>query len=93
MELLAHADESIRQDARCRLICAEALFQLGRAAEADKILCGEDGKHYLVVPDIREGEVSITELWIDIHKSLGERDPQPPEELEFRKDVRHAEWG
>lgn len=93
VELLAHADESIRQDARCRLICAEALFQLGRAAEADKILCGEDGKHYLVVPDIREGEVSITELWIDIHKSLGERDPQPPEELEFRKDVRHAEWG
>lgn len=93
VELLAHAEEPVRQDARCQLICAEALFRLGFAEEADRILCGEDGKQYLVVPDIREGEVSITELWIDIHKSLGEHDPQPPEELEFRKDTRRAEWG
>ena len=93
VELINNAPEQVQQDARSRLICAEALLRLGRAAQADEILCGTDGKHYLVVPDIREGEVSITELWIDIHKSLGESDPQPPAELDFRKNTRRDEWG
>ncbi|MCQ2565823.1 MAG: DUF5107 domain-containing protein [Clostridia bacterium] len=50
-------------DPRCLLYYAYALAAEGRNEDAAKIVCGEDGKHFLIVPDIREGELMTVKLW------------------------------
>jgi len=84
---------TIQQNNRCRLILAIALAKSGHVKEAEQILYNEkDG--YLLVPDIREGEESITALWFEIQKMKGiskEDAGDPPSEIDFRMQARKNE--
>jgi hypothetical protein len=57
-ELLHSLPESIRSRGRFRLLAVRAALASGDRAEAGRLL--EDG---IEVPDIREGELSMSELW------------------------------
>ncbi|MBQ7444542.1 MAG: DUF5107 domain-containing protein [Clostridia bacterium] len=78
---------------RCRLNLAISLARSGRIEEAESILYSEkDG--YLLVPDIREGEESITKLWFEIQKKKGlspDEAGDPPSEIDFRMFSRKNE--
>jgi len=77
----------VRENKRCQLYFAAALAETGHLREAEEILCGSDGHTYLVVPDIREGEVSVTQLWYKIQRARGIPEEQigpVPLELDFR---------
>jgi len=85
LSIYDNAAEEIRNNNRCKLYRTLALAQLGKLEEAERLLCHDPG--YLVVPDIREGEVSITRLWIDIQKKKGlthKEMGQVPRDLDFR---------
>ena len=85
--------ENIRINARCRLILAISLAKSGHVKEAEDILYNEkDG--YLLVPDIREGEESLTMLWFEIQRMKGipaDETGDPPMEVDFRMQARKNE--
>ncbi len=62
------------------------MIKLGRFEEAEQIL------NRLIVPNIREGELSLTQLWLSLKQAQAEAAGQPfdpaqatpPEHLEFR---------
>ncbi len=83
VRMFEKAAATIRQDARCQLYYAYALARLGRVKEAEGILCGQD---ILVVPDVREGELTVTQLWYEIQERKGVAviGQRPPRELDFR---------
>lgn len=74
---------------RMRLYLCQAMAESGDAHKAKELLLT------LHTPDIREGEVSVTELWFQIEKRLAEEagaafDPDacpPPPQLDFRTTV------
>ena len=82
--------EKLRELPRIRLFRAFALAWMGDADGAEALL-RRDGQ-WLEVPDVQEGEVSLSELWVHIQelraKARGEafdRDSAvPPYELDFR---------
>ncbi len=77
----------IQSNARCLLYYAYALVREGRLREAEEILCGKDGKTFLVVPDIRECELTLTDLWVCLQQckgTSGEAVGDPPHALDFR---------
>ena len=91
-ELLAYAaqlPEEIRNHQRIRLNVGQALVELDRLEEAEATLYADGG---IIVPDIREGEVSVTELWFRIEERKAARDgrefdretAEPPAALDFR---------
>ena len=59
----ANGGSSMIEDPRCLLYFAYALGMAGRTEEAKEIICGKDGNHFLIVPDIREGEQMTVKLW------------------------------
>lgn len=75
---------------RMRLYLAFALAMTGAEEEALAIL--ENGGAYLEIPDIQEGEISLSELWYIIQEKLAARQgkafdrasAKPPYELDFR---------
>lgn len=81
--------ENVNKVGRIKLYKAFAYLRTGSIEEAEKLI-NEDGG--LSVPDIREGENSITDLWFEIEEAKAERegrtfDPeelQPPANLDFR---------
>ena len=83
-------DESIRQLPRMKLYYAFALAELGQEEDALKLL--ENGGKYLEIPDIQEGEISLSELWYLIQEKLAAKQGKtfdraketPPYELDFR---------
>ncbi|MEG0639646.1 MAG: DUF5107 domain-containing protein [Clostridia bacterium] len=77
---------------RVLLALATAYLGLGQTAEAEQILYANDG---LTVPDIRECENTLTELWFQLEeaKALAEnrafdrQSTKPPENFDFRMFV------
>ncbi len=65
LEVSEILDESIKYHGRVQLLRAKALIELERFVEADKILCPG-----FELADIKEGEVSISEMWFMIKAGL-----------------------
>ncbi len=76
----------VRASPRMQMYRCDALIKLGRFEEAEQIL------NRLIVPNIREGELSLTQLWLSLKQAQAEAAGQPfdpaqatpPEHLEFR---------
>lgn len=89
LALLPDFGPPIRSDGRVRLMEATALAHQDRLEEAETILFGHGG---LVVPDNREGENSVCELWFLVQEKRAEREGRafdrdaanPPSFLDFR---------
>lgn len=95
INLFEQESRSVRENKRCLLYYAYALARAGRTKEAEEILCGKDGNTYLVVPDIREEELIVTELWFLIQEQQGKSPKeagQPPKDLDFRMHAMRDEW-
>jgi len=72
-------DENTRLVPRVRLAEARAAVAVGDVARAGAILEGDR----LIVPDLREGEDSLADLWHDYQALTGGSDPLP-ESYDFR---------
>ena len=89
-EYIEGCSEAIRDLPRMKLYYAFALAEEGEEEKALAIL-KNDGK-YLEIPDIQEGEISLSELWYMIQEKLAEKAGKsfdrsgikPPYELDFR---------
>ncbi|MBQ4102271.1 MAG: DUF5107 domain-containing protein [Oscillospiraceae bacterium] len=80
--------EQVKQVGKMKLYLASAKAHLGELEEAEEMLCGGDG---LSVPDIREGETSLTALWFYIMRAKEKKEGKepaerltPPAHLDFR---------
>ena len=86
------APASVQGDGRVAMLYAFALLRTHRLAEAEAVLLGNGG---LSVTDIREGEVSLTDLYIEIQQAKAaqngvvvERDEvDVPRQFDFRMAV------
>jgi Flp pilus assembly protein TadD len=95
LALLSQLGEGVRADGRLRMLEAQALIESGKLDQGEAILLGG-----IVVADIREGEVSLSELWYRLQeKKIAAREGiaedealrarviaecPPPAELDFR---------
>lgn len=85
----ASLPQDIGQLGRIQLTHALAQLERGNIEQAQEILHQNGG---LIVPDIREGENSVTDLWFRIEQANAERDGKvfnpvdavPPRQLDFR---------
>lgn len=66
---------------RLKAILADALLELGRLAQAERILLSD-----FEMADVREGEVKLTDLWFKLCalKGISIEDNPPPKHLDFR---------
>ncbi len=71
IELYASMPEEVRAIGRVRLYATMAHIHLGHIEEAEAVLWENGG---LILPDIREGETIITELWLLIEEAKAKRD-------------------
>ena len=86
------APASVQADGRVSMTYAFALLRTGKVAEAEGVLLRDGG---LSVTDIREGETSLTSLYIDIEKAkaaekgiaLDPADIDVPRQFDFRMFV------
>lgn len=86
------APENVRSDGRVSMIYAFALLREGKIDEAEAMLYRDGG---LSVTDIREGEISLTSLYIDIQtkraelrgETLDPVDIDVPRQFDFRMNV------
>ncbi len=93
LELFDAATDEIKSNARCLLYYAYALARLGRIEEAENIICPDGG--YLVVPDVRECELTITQLWVYIQEQKGLTRAtmgEIPRDLDFRMFAKREGW-
>ena len=87
-----NAPASVCSDGRVAMTYAFALLRTGKTAEAEDVLLRDGG---LSVTDIREGEISLTSLYIEIQKAkaaaegvtLEEADIEVPRQFDFRMFV------
>jgi hypothetical protein len=77
-------------DSRCCFFLARAYLEKEMPEEAEALLYRDGG---LEIPDIREGEISITKLWFELENKKERRrggtlapDSNPPEIFDFRMD-------
>ena len=66
ISLYEAATDAIRADGRVNMLYAFALLHSGKVDEAEAVLMAGDG---LSVTDIREGEISLTNLYIEIQEA------------------------
>lgn len=86
LTLYASCSPEIRSLGRVRLYASLAYAALGRTEEAEELLLAGGG---LIVPDIREGEVSVTDLWMQIEQAkrgnaVSRETLSPPLDFDFR---------
>lgn len=82
-------NEEIAKDGRIGFYRVKSLVELNCIAKAEEILYSDGG---LIIPDIREGELSITQLWFDIERKKAElrgeafdvKKLKPPAQFDFR---------
>lgn len=91
LELAASLPDALREVGRVRMAEIAALIRLNRLEEAEKLITGR-----IVLPDIREGDVMMTDLWFELmaRKEKGDARPEsiawaqehlkPPKHLDFR---------
>ncbi len=94
IEIFEGATPEIKASQRCQLYYAYALAKMDRIAEAEELLCGKDGK-CLVVPDVRECELTTSELWFYIQEKKGLTEEQAgglPRDLDFRMFTKREGW-
>lgn len=93
LQIFKEASPMVRENRRCQLYYAFALARAGKVLEAEELLCRDGG---LVVPDIREGEESITDLWFfiqDEKQKMGLEARELPAAFDFRMFARTDEEG
>lgn len=74
VEKLHGHEEAGPRAGRLRLLLAQAYVELGRLEDAGAIL-----ESHLVVPDIREGASTFTDVWCAYEAARGTNRPLPPE--------------
>lgn len=80
IELWEELGESVRNEGRIRFYHIQALTGCGRYEEAYRLLMENGG---LQVDDIREGEVSLAELWKTLRDRLGYEETAVPDRFDF----------
>ena len=86
------APKAVKVDGRVAMIYAFALLRMGKVAEAEEVLLRDGG---LSVTDIREGEISLTSLYVEIQRAkataegitLDTADIDVPRQFDFRMNV------
>lgn len=86
------APKAVKADGRVAMIYAFALLRMGKVAEAEEVLLRDGG---LSVTDIREGEISLTSLYMEIQRAkaaaegitLDTADIDVPRQFDFRMNV------
>ena len=86
------APAKVQADGRVSMLYAFALLRTGKTAEAEAVLNRDEG---LSVTDIREGEISLTSLYMEIEKAkaaasgitLEDADIEVPRRFDFRMFV------
>ena len=86
------APEAVQADGRVAMTYAFALLRTGKVTEAEAVLWRNGG---LSVTDIREGEISLTSLYMEIAKTraaaegitLEDADTEVPRRFDFRMFV------
>jgi hypothetical protein len=63
LDCLGQMPEDVRGVGRMRILEARAALELGQLDRVERILQGRP-----VVPDVREGEVSLSNLWFELHE-------------------------
>ena len=92
LDAYASAPDPVRRDGRVSLYYAFALLRSGQVDEAEAVLLRDGG---LSVTDIREGEISLTNLYIEIARHRAESSGVPfepdavevPRQFDFRMNV------
>lgn len=92
LNLISKLSDSIQKLGRVQLYKAHSLAYTGNLADAEKIIYKDDG---IVVPDIREGEISISDLWFAIEEKKAQAQGKvfdrenafPPAFLDFRMNA------
>lgn len=79
-ELYQELDEEMQKESRIRFFYIQALAETGREKEAYCLLRADGG---LVIDDIREGEISLGELWRKIRAAGGNGEEELPYEFDF----------
>ncbi len=82
-------NDEIAKDGRIGFYRVKSLAELNCIEKAEEILYNNGG---LIIPDIREGELSITQLWFDIEQKKAEsrgetfdsKKLKPPAQFDFR---------
>lgn len=74
LELAADMPPKVSSIGRVKIYIALAHVNLGHIEEAEKVLYEGGG---IVLPDIREGELIITDLWLMIEELKAKRDGRP----------------
>jgi len=70
IDFYSNASEEIKAEGRVKMFVGKCLVELDRAEEAEKFINKE-----LSMPDIREGEYSTTNLWVEMYrKKIAKRD-------------------
>ncbi len=93
IEIFESAAATVQASERCKLYYAYALAKTDRIAEAEDILVHE-GK-CLVVPDVRECELTTSELWFFIQEKKGLTEEEAgglPRDLDFRMFTKREGW-
>ncbi len=93
IEIFEQATAEIQDNKRCLLYYAYALAKVGKIVEAGDILI-HDGK-CLVVPDVRECELTTSELWFLIQEKKGLTEEEAgglPRDLDFRMFTKREGW-
>ena len=80
LEIWPQLDESIRREGRMKFYYIQALAENGKNEEAYRILTENGG---LRVDDIREGEISLSDMWKTLRNRLGYEDESVPEQFDF----------
>jgi len=92
LDLVDKLPESVSSLGRVKLYKAFACLRTGQIQQAEILLYEEKG---ISVPDIREGENSVTDLWFEIEETKAKKEGRvfdreqavPPPQLDFRMHV------
>ena len=91
LELVQSLPKALREVGRIRIFEIAALIRVGRLDEADRLINGP-----LVMPDVREGDVMLTDLWFELmaikekgsaseeNLAWAHENLKPPKHLDFR---------
>ena len=86
LDLLAELPDSVRQVGRIRLLEAQAALSVGDTKSLQRFFDAP-----VVVPDIREGEISLSDLWFGYQEQRVSQAEQLPIDAALRARV-HREF-